>query len=179
MRTGRVTIALAVLCCWIATAGAQVHRREPLTPEEIDQLRDAAMDPYARLKLFTHFARARLVSLEQMRNDPKVTDRGQQIHDRLQEFVDIYDELNENVDNFIERKEDMRRPLKAVIEADNDFQAKLMALKSAGEAGPKEAEPYRFLLDSALGAVETGVQDHRQLLDEQEEAAKHRRKGKS
>jgi septal ring factor EnvC (AmiA/AmiB activator) len=172
-------ITLVVLCCGMATAGGQVHRREPLTPLEIDQLRDTAMDPYARLKLFTHFGRARLTSLEQLRNDPKATDRGQQTHDRLQEFVDIYDELNENIDNFIQRKEDMRRPLKAVIEADNEFHAKLLVLKSAGDPASREAEQYRFLLDSALEAVGSGVQDHRQLLDEQEEAAKHRGKGKS
>jgi len=179
MKTRHVIIALLVLGSWLGTAGAQVHRREPLTPAEIDQLRDTAMDPYARLKLFTHFARARLASLEQARSDPKTTDRGQQTHDRLQEFVDIYDELNENIDNFIQRKEDMRRPLKPVIEADNEFQAKLLALKSAGDARPKEEEQYRFLLENALETVGTGLQDHRQLLDEQEEAAKHRRKGKS
>jgi hypothetical protein len=179
MKTDHVMIALLLLCSWLGTAGAQVHRREPLTPAEIDQLRDTAMDPYGRLKLFTHFARERLVSLQQMRNDPKATDRGQQTHDRLQEFVDIYDELNENIDNFIERKEDMRRTLKTVIEADNEFQAKLLALKSAPETGPKEAEQYRFLLDNALDAVGNGAQDHRQLLVEQEEAAKHHGKGKS
>jgi hypothetical protein len=176
MRTGRSAITLLVLWCWLGTAGAQLRQREPLTPDEIDQLRDAAMDPAARLKLFTHFARTRLVSLEQMRNDPKVTDRGQQAHDRLQEFVDIYDELNENIDNFIDRKEDLRKPLKAVIEADNEFQAKLLGLKGAADASPKEAEHYRFLLDSALEAVGTGVQDHRELLDKQEEAAKRRKR---
>jgi hypothetical protein len=176
MRYSRVTIALVVLGCLLAPAPAQLRHREPLTQEEIDQLRDAAMDPYARLKLFTHFARVRLVSVEEMRNDPKITDRSERTHDRLQEFVDIYDELNENIDNFIERKEDMRRPLKAVIEADSDFHRKLLALKDAAAAGPKDAEPYRFLLDNALGAVETGVEDHKQLLAEQE--TKHNRKSK-
>jgi hypothetical protein len=174
MKTGRVMIALVVLFCWLAPARAQLRPREPLTPDEIDQLRDAAMDPYARLKLFIHFARARLAALEQIRKDPKVTDRAQQTHDRLQEFVDIYDELNENIDNFISRKEDMRRPLRAVIEADNDLRARLLALKGAPDAGPKEVDQYRFLLDNALEAVATGVQDHKQLLEEQE--AKHRKK---
>jgi hypothetical protein len=178
MKTGHVLIALFVLFCWGATAGAQVHRRESLAPEEIDQLRDAAMDPSVRVKLFVRFARARLVTLEQTRSDPKATDRGQSTHDRLQEFVDIYDELNENIDNFIDRKEDMRKPLRAVIEADNEFQAKLLALKSAPDASAKEAEQYRFLLDNALEAVGAGVQDHKQLLVEQDEAAKHRGKGK-
>jgi hypothetical protein len=179
MRTDHVMITLLVLFCCVATAGAQVRRREPLAPEEIDQLRDAAMDPNARLRLFSRFARARLVALEQIRNDPKATDRGQLTHNRLQEFVDIYDELNENIDNFIDRKEDMRRPLKAVIEADHEFEVKLQALKSAPDASAKEAEQYRFLVDNALEAVGTGMQDHKQLLVEQDEAAKHRGKGKS
>jgi hypothetical protein len=179
MRIVRVMAAAAAFFCGVVTSGAQAHRREPLVPAEIDQLRDAAMDPDTRLKLFVRFARARLTALEQLRNDPKATDRGQLTHDRLQEFVDIYDELNENIDNFIDRKEDVRKPLKAVIEADNEFQAKLLALKSAPGASSKETEQYRFLLDSALEAVGTGVQDHKQLLVEQDEAAKHRRKEKS
>jgi hypothetical protein len=179
MRAEHVMVRLLVLFCWVATAGAQVRQREPLAPEEIDQLRDAAMDPSARLRLFSRFARARLVALEQMRSDPKATNRSQLTHDRLQEFVDIYDELNENIDNFIDRKEDMRKPLKAVIEADHEFEVKLLALKSAPDTSSKEAEQYRFLLDNALEAVGTGLQDHKQLLVEQDEAAKHRGKGKS
>jgi hypothetical protein len=179
MRIPRFLIVVAALCCCVLPSGAQAHRREPLAPTEIDELRDAAMDPDVRLKLFVRFARARLASVEQLRSDPKATDRGRLTHDRLQEFVDIYDELNENIDNFIDRKEDMRKPLKAVIEADNEFQAKLLALKSSPGAGPKETDQYRFLLDNALEAVGTGVQDHKQLLVEQDEAAKHRRKGKS
>jgi hypothetical protein len=178
MKSRRVTIVWVALCCGLLTAGAQMHQREPLAPAEIDQLRDSAMYPDVRLKLYTQFARARLVSLEEMRNDPKATDRGQKTHDRLQEFLDIYDELNQNIDNFNDRKEDLRKPLKAVIEGDNEFQAKLLALKSAGDVHPKEAEQYRFLLDNALEAVGNGAQDHRELLVEQE-AAKHHKKGKS
>ena len=178
MRARHFQLIAVILVCWLTTAEGQLRRQEPLAPAEIDQLRDAAMEPELRLKLYTQFARARLVSVEELRN-VKTTDRGQQTHDRLREFVDIYDELNENIENFIDRKEDMRKPLKAVIEADNEFQAKLLALKSAPDAGGKEAEQYRFLLDSALEAVGAGVEDHRQLLVEQEEAAKHRRKAKS
>jgi len=178
MRTLRVTAALVVMCSWMGAAMAQLRQREALAPAEIDKLRDAATDPELRLKLYTQYARARLVSLEQMRDDPKTTDRGQQTHDLLQEFADIYDELNENIDNFNSRKDDLRKPLKAVIEADSEFQAKLLALKSAGDARPKEAEQYRFLLDNALETVGSSAQDHRQLLAEQE-AAKHRKKGKS
>lgn len=154
---------------------AQV-RQEPLNPKEIDELRDAAQQPAQRMKLYVDFARARLVALEQMRADPKVTDRAQQTHDKLENFLAVYDELNDNIDTFVERKEDLRKPLKMVIEADNEFQAKLRALASARNSNPSEAEHYQFLLDNVLETVDSSAQDHRQLLSEQEEAAKHKKK---
>lgn len=159
----------------LSTAWAQ-RRRDPLNPLEEDQLRDAAQDPAERLKLYIVFARTRLTSLEQMRADPKVTDRAQQTRDRLQNFLDVYDELNDNIDTFVERKADLRKPLKAVIEADTEFQAKLRALKSSVDAKKDESKQYDFLLTNVLDAVDGGVQDHRQLLNEQEEAAKHKKK---
>jgi hypothetical protein len=167
----RLGLALSL----VATVLAQ-RRHDPLNPVEIDQLRDAAQEPNDRLKLYIEFARARLASLEQVRTDPKVTDRAQQTHDRLQDFLDVYDELNDNIDTFEGRKADLRKPLKTVIEADGEFQAKLRALKSSLEANKDEAKPYDFLLSSVLDTVDSSLQDHRQLLDEQEEAAKHKKK---
>lgn len=159
----------------LSTAWAQ-RRRDPLTPLEADALRDAAQEPSDRLKLYIEFARNRLTSLEQMRADPKVTDRAQQTHDRLQDFLDVYDEMNDNIDTFVGRKSDLRKPLKGVIEADAEFQAKLRALKSSLDANKGEAKQYDFLLTSVLETVDSGLEDHRQLLSEQEEAAKHKKK---
>jgi chromosome segregation ATPase len=159
----------------LSTVWAQ-RRRDPLNPLEADQLRDAAQEPSERLKLYIQFARTRLTSLEQMRADPKVTDRAQQTRDRLQDFLDVYDELNDNIDTFVDRKADLRKPLKTVIEADTEFQAKLRALKSSADANKDEAKQYDFLLTSVLDTIDSSVQDHRQLLSEQEEAAKHKKK---
>ena len=157
------------------TAWAQ-RRHDPLNPLEADLLRDAAQDPTERLKLYVQFARTRLTALEQMRADPKVTDRAQQTRDGLQNFLDVYDEMNDNIDTFVDRKADLRKPLKAVIEADTEFQAKLRALKSSADANKDEVKQYDFLLTSVLDTVDGSVQDHRTLLNEQEEAAKHKKK---
>jgi hypothetical protein len=170
-KLARLVLAISLL----ATAWAQ-RRRDPLNPLEADQLRDAAQDPAERLKLYIQFSRTRLTALEQMRADPKVTDRAQQTHARLQDFLDVYDELNDNIDTFVERKSDLRKPLKAVIEADTEFQAKLRALKNSADANKDEAKQYDFLLSSVLDTVDGSVQDHRQLLSEQEEEAKHKKK---
>jgi len=168
---------------WLGIAGVVIllllaswadRRRDPLSQNEIDQLRDAAQEPEQRLKLFLAFARARLTALEQAHSDPKTTDRAQKTHDALQDFVDIYDELNDNLDTFVGRKADLRKPLKLVILADNEFQARLRIVK--GDSRAPESAQYEFLLNTALDAVHSSLEDHRQLLAEQEEAARHRKK---
>jgi len=169
-------VACMIVACSLLSSLWGQRRRDPLNPVEQDQLRDAAQEPSDRLKLYIEFSRTRLASLEQMRADPKVTDRAQQTHDRLQDFLDVYDELNDNVDTFVQRKADLRKPLKTLIEADTEFQARLRALKSSADANKDEAKQYDFLLTSVLDTIDSSVQDHRQLLSEQEEAFKHKKK---
>ena len=150
------------------------HRRDPLNQVEIDQLRDTAQEPELRLKLYVKFARLRLEAIDKARSDPKVADRAEQTHDRLQDFLDLYDELNDNIDTFADRRNDIRKVLKTIIEADEEFEARIRALKDSATASQEEMKDYEFLLSNALDALENGAQDHRQLLSEQEEAAKHK-----
>jgi hypothetical protein len=164
-----VTIVLAI-------AVRAQHRRDPLNDQEIEKIRDAAQLPEERLKLYVEFARARLDKLPQIRSDPKATDRDQQIHDALQDFLDIYDELNSNVDTFADRGSDLRKALKPVIEADTEFGSKLRAFKSESGSDREHAKEFEFLLGSALEATDGASKDHRQLLAEQEETFKHKKK---
>jgi hypothetical protein len=158
------------------SAAAQQHNRDPLNDLEIDKLRDAAQLPDVRLKLYVDFARARLDKLQRVRADTKATDREQQTRNALQDFLDVYDELDTNVDTFADRKDDLRKALKPVIEADTEFGSKLRVFKSSLVSTPKEAESYAFLLGSALDTVDAAAKDHRDLLAEQEEAFRHKKK---
>jgi hypothetical protein len=178
MKQARAAIAGCALAFLLLSSGLAQRQRESLTNPEIDQLRDTALEPDLRLKLYVKFARARLATLEQVRSDPKTTDRGQETHDRLQEFLDVYDEMNENIDTYVGRKSDVRKVLKTVIEADTEFQAKLRALQDAANTAKDEAKHYEFLLSTALETLDSSAQDHRQLLTEQEEAAKQKKKTK-
>jgi hypothetical protein len=152
------------------------NRSDPLNATEVDQLREAAQDPDERVKLFLQFARARLDAIERVQTDPKATDPAGQIHDRLQDFLDIYDELNDNLDTFVERRADLRKSLRAVIAADSEFQNRLRAVKNSAQTSKTPTSQYDFVLSSALDDVGGGVQDHRQMLAEQEEAAKRKKK---
>jgi len=168
-----VLLVLLLLC----PLSAQ-RRRDPLNPLEIDQLRDAMLDPDERLKLYVKFSRDRMTKLEQMRSDPKTTERGLQTHDMLQDFLTVYDELNDNIDMYVGRKNDIRRPMKLIIEADTEFQSKLRALKNAAGADPKEARQYEFVLTDALDTVDASAEDHHKTLAEVEEYLKQQKKQK-
>jgi len=156
------------------SAFAQRHR-DPLTQAEVDQVRDASWEPKQRLALYVQFTRARLVKMEQMRSDPKTKDRAKETHDLLDDFQRLYDELNDNIDTYVDRKDDIRKPLKLVIEADTEFQAKLRALKDAAGVSPEESSAYEFVLTNAMETVDTSAEDHRKLLEDQEDAAKHKK----
>src|SRR6267154_1113199 len=137
---------LACSLLLLAAAGAaQTHHRDPLSPLEVDKIRDSAMEPAIRLKLYVEFARARLDKVQQVRSDPKLTDKDEQTSAALQDFADIYDELNTNVDTFADRGNDIRKALKPVIEADTEFGAKLRAVKSSLVSAKEEAGKYDFL----------------------------------
>jgi hypothetical protein len=116
--------------------------------------------------------------LEQMRADPKTTDRARQTHDMLADFLSVYDELNDNVDMYVGRKDDIRKPLKLVIEADIEFQSKLRALKDAANADAAEAKQYEFLLSNALETVDSSADDHRSTVTEVEQYVKRKKKNK-
>ncbi len=161
-----------------ALAVSAEHRRDPLNPVEIDQLRDAMLDPDERLKLYVTFSRDRMTKLEVMRSDPKTTERGRQTHDMLEDFLAVYDELNDNVEMYVGRKDDIRKPMKLVIEADTEFQSKLRALKSAANTNATEANQYEFLLTDALDTVDSSAEDHRKTLVDVEAYVKKQKKKK-
>jgi hypothetical protein len=176
MRTSSMVIPVLLIAALPGVA--QHHRRDPLTDLEIERIRDAAQLPEERLKLYIEFARARLDKLAQARADEKTPDRDQLTRDALQEFLDVYDELDTNVDTYADRGDDLRKALKPVIEADTEFGSKLRAFKSSLGTRPESAKDFTFLLGSALEAIDAGMKDHRDLLAEQEETFKHKKKEK-
>jgi hypothetical protein len=155
---------------------AQRSQRDPLNAKEVDELRETNQEPEKRLPLIVRFARERLDTALAARNNPKLAaaDRTAAIHESLQDFLFIYDELGDNLDMYSDQKEDLRKPLKMVIAGDGEFKVKLQQLRQG--AAPDEMKTYGFALTSALEAVSDGTSEHRQLQQEEEEAAKARKK---
>jgi len=164
---------LAVLVLPVGPAAAK--QRDPLTQEEIDQLRDVALEPEQRLKLLADFARARLTAIEQARTQAKSdANSPRALHDLMENFLAVYDELDDNIGMYEDRKADLRKSLKSVLAADSEFHARLEGLQHNLTA--EERRECDFVMSSLVEAVISGSLEHRKLLDEQEAAAKNKKK---
>jgi hypothetical protein len=171
MKTATKIILLLLLLSVVASA----KRRDPLTEAEADQLREVAMEPYKRIKLMIKFTEARLTSIDQTRLDPKqAADRGKQIHDLLEDFTNLIDEINDNLDQYEARPLDKdtvkqyHKGLKELIDADARFDQRLNALKSASETDPitkKEAPDFRFVLQDAMDSLKSNADMAREYME--------------
>jgi len=160
-----------LLCC---TAQSQTQRRDPLNDKEIDQMRESADWPDKRLELMTQFARERMNKIDQLRADAKsAKDRPMQIHDLLEDFTALLDEIEDNVEMYASHKADMRKGLTLTIEATSEWQIKLRRLKE--QSPPEELEQYAFILANASDAVKDVGDDTREELQQQNQLAKEKK----
>ncbi len=163
---------VALLFAFAANAGAQ--KRDPLNEKEIDEMRESADWPDKRLETMVKFARARIVAIEQLQANGKTAkDRPMQIHDLLEDFTALLDEIEDNIDMYDSHKADMRKGLTLLIEADSEWQLKLRRLKE--QSPPEELDQFSFALTNATEAVSDMADDARKELQQQNEWAKEKK----
>jgi hypothetical protein len=150
-------------------AWAQRKERDPLTDAEVDQMRESADLPNKRLELLVKFARERMFYLESAQSDTASPSKTKQIHDLLQDFIAILDEIEDNIDMYGSHNADMRKGLKLVIEADSEWQLKLRQIKE--KSPPEELQQYSFVLINATDTVGDSAATARETLQEQNKLA--------
>lgn len=162
--TGKIIAAALLLLSTFAFA----QKRDPLTDAEADQLRQVAMEPQKRLKLFIKFTEARLDAIDQSRSDPKEAQgRGRKIHDLLQDFASLIDEINDNLDQYQARAldkdqlKDLHKGAKEVVSAEERFRARLRTLQHQIDTDPQtkiESKDYAFALQDAEDALKSSLE---------------------
>lgn len=169
------TLFLTALLCVSAVHGfAQAQHRDPLNEKEVDEMRESADIPDKRLELMVKFARARMTAIEQLRTNGKTAkDRPMQIHDLLEDFTSLVDEIQDNVEMYGSHKADMRKGLTLLVEANSEWQLQLRRLKE--QSPPEELDQYSFVLTNATDAVKDIADDAREELQAQNELAKQKK----
>jgi len=130
--TRSISLLLAALFLCLLPACAQHPRRETLTSAEIEQVRESAIYPVERVKLYTKFIEARAARIKDLTTRPRSDQRAQKLDDALQDLTSLMDELGSNLDVYSERKSGITKALKPLSEAVPRWRAIVRALP--GEA---------------------------------------------
>jgi hypothetical protein len=155
-----VTLIVGFVCLG-APLVAQKEKREPLTPVQVDQIRDLGGFPDERVKLYTKFLDERADTIKGLTDRKKSPARASRLDGELQNLTALLDEVGENLDVYSDRHSDIRKSLKALSDAAPRWLRTLRAL--AGE--PTFDESRKEAIESGEELADQAAR----LLAEQEE----------
>ena len=115
----RATFSVLALAWLLATGPCSAQAGDDaLSQKDVDRLRDAAFVPMERIKVFTEILNDRQKRIDDLLARRRShTDFPEDMHDALDQFGKIVDELNDNLDDYGRRHRDVRKVLPKLIEA--------------------------------------------------------------
>jgi gas vesicle protein len=156
----RTAILCAAVCLFVAPSHGQ-RSRDPLTPNQEEQVRAVADQPNERVKLYIKFIEDRTEAIHHAVVRPAMQHPGAAIHDNIEDFTRLVDELQDNLDAYDESHSDVRKGLKYLLEHLSKWPAALDE--------PPGSPDYDFVRKSAQDAVGNMKQSATELLKSQEE----------
>lgn len=134
---------------WLCASAAWAQDRDFLTPNEVDQVRQA-QEPNDRLALYVHFAAQRIDLLKQYLAKDK-PGRSIFIHNTLEDYNNIIEAIDSVSDDALKRHVDIDKGTILVLNAEKNFVAELQKIKDG--PAPRDYERYRFVLEQALSTT--------------------------
>jgi hypothetical protein len=119
-----------ILASLLSTAPllAQQNQRQTLTQAQVEQIREAGIDPDLRIHLYTKFVGEHIDAIESLTKRGHSAARARRLDNELQDLSALMDELGSNLDQYGDRKADLRKSLKQLTEATPHWLAILTAL---------------------------------------------------
>jgi hypothetical protein len=142
------------------TLAAQVKDKESaLSDAEVEKLRDTAYYPPERVLAFIDFLDQRTKGIDKLTTGRRQPGREEDIHDLMEQFTSIADDLDDNLDDYNKYHRDIRKVLPKVVAATERWGT---ALRS-----PPEHEAYNIQRKLALETLADIHETATKMIDEQ------------
>jgi hypothetical protein len=164
-RPGRLTSALIATFLFVLAGAclrltAQVKDKESaLSEAEVEKLRDTAYYPPDRVMTFIDFLDQRTKQIDKLTTGKRQPGREEDIHDLMEQFTSIADDLDDNLDDYGKYHRDIRKVLPKVVAATERWGT---ALRS-----PPEHEAYNIQRKLALETLADIHETATKMIDEQ------------
>ncbi|MFZ0745900.1 MAG: hypothetical protein WAM85_15935 [Terracidiphilus sp.] len=132
-----------------------------MTPTQIEQIREAGIDPDERIKLYTKFVDEHVDAVKALIPRAHSSARVYRLDNDLKDLASLMDELGDNLDQYGDRKADLRKSLKPLAENTGRWLTVLHSLPT--ESG------FDLSLKEAIESGQDLNDQAKQLLTEQTE----------
>ena len=136
---GRLHAAGDCAACYSAQS-----KKDPLTEQQIEDVREAGDQPLQRIKLFVGYVEERAKGIQASTPTPARRTEKCACTTLLDEFTRLSDDLQDNMDNFNEQHADLRKVLKEIVDKSGEWTTMLNE--------PKPSPQYDFVRKTALDA---------------------------
>jgi hypothetical protein len=157
----RTALLLFPLAVTALSLSAQHVRTAKLSETEIEEVRESAVFPAIRVKIYTKFLDERAARIKDLTGRPRSAQRVLKLDDALQDFTALMDEMGSNLDQYSDRHSDIRKGLKPLSEAMPRWLSILRTLP--GESG------FDLARKEAIESGEELADQATRLLHEQDE----------
>ena len=138
-------LGVAAFLAQICIPGLAQAREGTLSEREVDTLRDAAFVPADRIFAYTTILNTREKLIEDLVAKPHHLTYARDLHDYMEQFAAIVDELNDNLDDYRDKHRDLRKALPKLVQATERWSTSLRA--------PEEKQEYKIVRRLALDAL--------------------------
>jgi hypothetical protein len=153
-------LLFAVAVLFAASPGLQAQRHEDaLSEAEIEQLRDTNRLPNDRVLVFVKFLDERTDKIRDLTTKPRRPGREQDLHDMMEQFVSIADQLEDNLDEYGPRHNDVRKALPKLLHAIDRWAS---VIKS-----PPDDDAYNVSRKLCLETIRDLREDTEHLIEDQ------------
>jgi hypothetical protein len=153
-------VAITGVCMLLAVAPSFAQsKKDPLTDQQIEDVREAGDKPLERIKLFVGYVDDRAKQIHSINADPIAQNKEVRLHNLMEEFTRLSDDLQDNMDNFDQQHADLRKVLKEIIDKTGEWTTVLNE--------PKPSAQYDFVRKTALDANQSAHDAATQMLPDE------------
>src|SRR5271163_4913765 len=167
----QLALAAILLLVGVVPPACSQAKSDPLNDAEVEQVREVADQPVARVKLFMKFIEQRTDAIDEMAGDTRIQNKPVKLHSLFEEYTRLVDELQDNLDSYDETHSDVRKALKELIPASE----KWLAIVNK----PPPDQSYDFTRKTAVEAGQSLNEQAKKLQTDQDKWFAEQKKNKN